>query len=72
MESEAPEVGSLWLHESGERRFVMAVDVDSDNKPAAVDCAVVLPNRDGYRIYVRITDWHAWAAKARRIDNGAR
>lgn len=52
-----PEVGSLWLHESGERRYVMEVYDDS------------MRYHDGhFTQFCSLTDWLAWEANARRID----
>lgn len=68
-----PEVGSLWLHESGERRFVVdAYNRACDDEPEDLRIGFSSPNKRVMREYVSLPDWHAWAAKARRIDNGAR
>lgn len=62
-----PDVGSLWEHESGERRFVVFVGVTiwcckTPFNPATDD-------RE-HRIYR--SDWHAWERDAVRIDNAPR
>jgi len=61
-----PEVSSLWLHESGERRFVVGVIW-----PHGFNCKprihFACPTRfKGLK--VSLADWLAWQADAVRID----
>ncbi len=67
-----PEVGSLWLHESGERRFVVAAWHSGIHEGFVVRSHALYEIdgklRDG-TIYENLSDWLAWAANARRIDN---
>ncbi len=65
-----PEVGSLWEHESGERR--MSVESwFSDVLQTHVVRFVALYQIDGTQRGVTdrssLSDWNAWAANARRI-----
>lgn len=60
-----PEIGSLWLHESGERRFVINV------KPDGWILFTQLHPETGqlFNQYRDLEQWLAWAANARRIDS---
>ena len=59
-----PEVGSLWLHESGERRYV----TDVWDSPLFKLTRVQFHGPDGMQT-VDLPDWLAWHSAARRIDN---
>jgi hypothetical protein len=65
-----PEVGSLWEHESGERRFVLAV-WNSGLSETPMVRSHALYELDGEMrnagLVERLAVWHAWAANARRI-----
>lgn len=58
---DAPAIGSLWEHEDGERRFVTYT---SDR---VYLCRLNSPKTAFVNDHVRHSDWHAWAAKARRL-----
>lgn len=63
-DTQLPPVGSLWLHESGERRFV--VNVKSDGWILFTQ----LHTETGqlFNQYRGLEQWLEWAANARRID----
>lgn len=57
-----PDVGSLWEHESGERRRVRLAIFDDD----LGECVAGVTTHNATFI-TTLTDWHAWAENARRI-----
>ena len=67
-EPDAPAIGSLWEHEDGERRRVQLVnhmphhEVVGFIEPGHAD-----PVRRLGTSFCSLSDWHAWAAKARRL-----
>lgn len=58
-----PEVGSLWQHKDGERRFVVAYRDNMD----CPRCYYARPGRDGV-LLDELSDWSAWERDAVRID----
>ncbi len=63
-----PEVGSLWEHENGEKRFVMKAEVSpltGDIYP--VLAAVLRPNGEHCVADFNFAKWRIWEQNARRI-----
>lgn len=76
-----PEVGSLWQHKDGERRFVQRHGWES-NYPVG-RCEIVSVSRTGRipvgdkygnwaNVNIPLADWSAWERDAVRIDNAPR